>query len=206
LFLKKNPTSTIQTEIAKMDMASETGNLIKDSVNPIFETDQLEVENSSSSKNYNPGTLIKRGEMEFDSNDYFPIIDLNVIPNINELNTELKSETNSESLEDENIEMPIEKAVINATPSAPVINKIKENKGSNASFSLVAGAFKSIGNAEKLERELKSQGYKNASVLKPKNHIYFLVFYESFSKREEAMKLQTQLENKGEEPWIFESE
>lgn len=206
LFLKKNPTSTIQTEIAKMDMASETGNLIKDSVNPIFETDQLEVENSSSSKNYNPGTLIKRGEMEFDSNDYFPIIDLNVIPNINELNTELKSETNSESLEDENIEMPIEKAVINATPSAPVINKIKENKGSNASFSLVAGAFKSIGNAEKLERELKSQGYKNASVLKPKNHIYFLVFYESFSKREEAMKLQTQLENKGEEPWIFEAE
>jgi adenylate cyclase class IV len=71
---------------------------------------------------------------------------------------------------------------------------------------LVAGAFKNVGNAQKLEKELKSLGYKNATVKKPKNHIYFLVFYESFSKREEAMKLQIQLESKGEEPWIFEAE
>ncbi len=210
LFLKKNPTSTIQTEIARMDMASETGKLIKDSVNPAEISNSIEVKNDTKSFNYNPGFAIKRGFIEFDSNDYFPIISMDVIPGMNEVHEQLKPEpvqVETPEVEEEEVEPVKEsKPVIKNATSAPLISKIKENTSSTAGFSLVAGAFKSIGNAQKLEKELKSSGYKNASVLKPKNHIYFLVFYESFSKREDAMKLQTQLESKGEEPWIFEAE
>ncbi len=209
LFLKKNPTSTIQTEIARMDMASETSKLLKDSVNPSDISNSIEVKTEINSFNYNPGLAIKRGFIEFDSNDYFPIISLDVIPGMNEVHEQLKPEVaEPETPEVEELEEPVKevKPVIKNSAPAPVIGKIKENISKNAAFSLVAGAFKSIGNAQKLEKELKSLGYKNASVLKPKNHIYFLVFYESFSKRDEAMKLQLQLESKGEEPWIFEAE
>jgi cell division septation protein DedD len=209
LFLKKNPTSTIQSEIARMDMASETGKLIKDSVNPIELSSSIDVNNDTKLFNFNPGFAIKRGFIEFDSNNYFPIINLDVIPAMNEIHEQLKPEPlQIESPEvEEEVESVMEtKPVIKNGSAAPLIGKINENTSSNAGFSLVAGAFKNVGNAQKLEKELKSLGYKNATVKKPKNHIYFLVFYESFSKREEAMKLQIQLESKGEEPWIFEAE
>jgi cell division septation protein DedD len=209
LFLKKNPTSTIQSEIARMDMASETGKLINDSVNPNDLPNSIEFKSDVKSFNYNPGFAIKRGFIEFDSNDYFPIISLDVIPGMNEVNEQLKPEqVIEETPEEEVIEEPVKeiKPVIKNVVPAPVIGKIKENNTKIAGFSLVAGAFKTKGNAQKLEKELKTSGYKNASVLKPKNHIYFLVFYESFSKREDAMKLQLQLESKGEEPWIFEAD
>lgn len=209
LFLKKNPTSTIQSEIARMDMASETGKLIKDSVNPIELSNSIDVNNDTKLFNFNPGFAIKRGFIEFDSNNYFPIINLDVIPAMNEIHEQLKPEPlRIESPEvEEEVESVMEtKPVIKNASAAPLIGKIKENTSGNAGFSLVAGAFKNVGNAQKLEKELKSLGYKNATVKKPKNHIYFLVFYESFSKREEAMKLQIQLESKGEEPWIFEAE
>ena len=209
LFLKKNPTSAIQTEIAKMDMASETGNLIKDSVNPIEKSDLVEVKIEESPKVFNPGFAIKRAEFEFDSNQYFPIINLNVIPDINAVNQQLKEEVRpEETIETEPENLPLEKpAPVIKSNSTPVISNIKENNSNTiGAYSLVAGAFKSKANANKLERELKEQGYKNAKVLKPKNHIYFLVFYESFSNRADAMKMQSKLESNGEEPWIFEAE
>ncbi|MFY8021354.1 MAG: SPOR domain-containing protein [Bacteroidia bacterium] len=210
LFLKKNPTSAIQSEIAKMDMASETGSLIKDSVEPVGKSNLVEVQVESKDKIFNPGFAIRKAEFDFDSNQYFPIINLNVIPDINSVNEQLKEESSIDETTPEVTEpLVIEQAspIVKNNNSAPVISKITENNTNKiGAYSLVAGAFKSQVNARKLERELKAQGFKNAQVLKPKNHIYFLVFYESFSNRADAMKKQAQLEVNGEEPWIFEAE
>ncbi|MFZ4401861.1 MAG: SPOR domain-containing protein [Bacteroidales bacterium] len=71
-------------------------------------------------------------------------------------------------------------------------------------YYLVAGSFKSEENANKSVTGLNTKGYKKAGIIRQGNNGMFIVFYESYSSKEEASKaLHEILKSENKDSWVM---
>lgn len=100
--------------------------------------------------------------------------------------------------------MPVETIESQNSSSAAKLDAAISEKTVTPDFFIIAGAFKSMANARKLETELKSQGFKHATIVENKEGRK-LVAFDGFATREEAFSELNRLKALNKEAWIYKS-
>ena len=101
--------------------------------------------------------------------------------------------------------MPVETIENTNSSAAGKLDAAISEKAFTPDFYIIAGAFKSMANAQKLQAQLKSQGFTHASVIENKEGRK-LVTYDGFATREEAFSELNRLKALDKEGWIYRSE
>ena len=101
-----------------------------------------------------------------------------------------------------------EKAAKQNTASTSTSNTGSSNSrgsGTKASgnFFLIAGAFSSESNAHNRIKQLKKEGYSNATMVGQNEKGYYLVAYKSFGSRSQAESYMPEIKIKGLSTWIY---
>lgn len=211
LFLYSGPIDNIKSQVAKMDIFGQTGEVIEKSVRETLNTakpakSEALLVPAITTINYldltnHIGLSLQRDSFYFDSTSYTePILvqadsvtkNSEVILNNNEAVSPLESEVlptaTSISIEDTEME------VIKANAEHNLIPK---------GFYVIAGAFKGEDNAANLVQSLRSNGYKESVTVKPETYPFHLAAFARKSKMGQAQKLADKLKADGKTVWIY---
>ncbi|MCA0427555.1 MAG: SPOR domain-containing protein [Bacteroidetes bacterium] len=221
-FLRKNPVHADTTQ-QKAPTPESVANMVpvdnlvegttgSDSSNPSELVDSKH-SNQTPQVFQNPGSFIRKpADFVLDSSSYGQPIDPNILASI-DLSQEINPKPAVVEDEASELEEPEDQKASSvkennlpalSAPTKPIVDKQAAEPVRVGGYGLVAGAFKSRENAEKLKAELKRNGFPEAEIVNPSSHKYLLVLYKRFDSRMDAEKFQSGKSGDLAKAWIFE--